>query len=234
MTFNGKSFDIPLLKSRFVMNQLSSEVPHLHLDLLHVARRLHKRRIGTCSLPALEREVLRFRRGPDIAGADVAASYGHFLATGETELLHSVAQHNRWDVLSMVALVGVYGRAEEKLDHADLVFLARTLKRARALPEALAVADRAVQLCSAEDALFVRAKIAKSLGLKSQALADLEAFCASKDDPEARLELAKLYEHHLRKPRRALECVERGVLEVREDRLRRRARLLRKIDKLGG
>jgi hypothetical protein len=74
ISFNGKSFDRPLLEGRLVMNRLPPLPERPHLDLLHVARRLHRERLGRCSLKRLESQVLGFERGPDIDGSEVAGS----------------------------------------------------------------------------------------------------------------------------------------------------------------
>ncbi len=44
VTFNGKTFDMPLLRTRFAMARLPAPPERPHLDLLHVARRVHARR----------------------------------------------------------------------------------------------------------------------------------------------------------------------------------------------
>ena len=44
VTYNGKAFDWPLLRTRFVMNRLAVPEPVMHLDLLHCARRPHRGR----------------------------------------------------------------------------------------------------------------------------------------------------------------------------------------------
>lgn len=45
VTFNGKSFDLPLLESRMVMNRIRLHITNYpHLDLLHAARRVYKLR----------------------------------------------------------------------------------------------------------------------------------------------------------------------------------------------
>lgn len=54
VTFNGKAFDMPLVRTRFVMNRMACAPPALHLDLLHIARRVHRSRIGTCNLGSIE------------------------------------------------------------------------------------------------------------------------------------------------------------------------------------
>src|SRR5690606_35748868 len=109
VSFNGKSFDWPLLTARYVMNHLAPPSAFRHLDLLHVARRVHKQRLPRCSLQSVEAMVLGFERHDDVGGAEVAARYIHYCRTGDASGLEGVVEHNYWDVLSMVALVGVYG-----------------------------------------------------------------------------------------------------------------------------
>jgi hypothetical protein len=228
VTYNGKTFDLPLLAGRAVMCRLPPLVERPHLDLLHVARRLHRERLGACRLVTLESEVLGFVRGPDIEGGEIPARYAHFLRTGDEESLASVVEHNAWDVASMAALVGLYGEPFELLHPADLLGMARTFKRAGALTEAERAAETALQRGAGPEALRVRGSIAKARGERARALADFEAFSAEASDPGVRLELVKLYEHFLKLPARALEVLDEGTGETTEATLRRRARLTRK------
>jgi hypothetical protein len=228
VTYNGKSFDLPLLATRCVMNHLPPLPVRPHLDLLHVARRLHGKRIGACRLVSLESEVLGFGRGPDVEGADIAARYGHFLRTGDDSGLEAVVGHNAWDVVSMAALVGLYGEPIGLLPGQDLVGMARTLRRAGALERAAAVAETAVERGGGVDARRARGDIAKARGDRARALAEFEALALEVDDPSLRLELSKLYEHFLKQPGLALELVERGTGEKPPAEARRRERLQRK------
>lgn len=229
VTYNGKAFDLPLLDARFVMNRLPRLPLRPHLDLLHVARRLHRRRLGACRLVHLESDVLGFVRGPDIDGGDVPARYAHFLRTGDAEALRAVVDHNALDVVSMAALVGLYGEPATALHDEDLVGLALTFKRAKALELAKQVADRAVERARSADALKARGSIAKARGDKALALADFEALSLEVEDDGVRLELAKLYEHHAKDALTALSWVERGTGEDEPSRSRRKARLERKL-----
>lgn len=231
VTFNGKSFDWPLLRTRFVMNRMTPPDPPPHLDLLHVARRLHRARIGVCSLKGVESQVLGFDRDGDIDGVDVAARYTHFLRTGDESALAAVVEHNFWDVISMAALVTLYGEPVGALHEADLVGLARTLQRARAWERAHAMANVAVEQGAGSEALRVRGDIAKARGDRDRALADYEALSGEIDDPRVRLELAKLYEHHVKQPAKALELLARGTGEGEEALVRRRTRLERKASR---
>jgi len=229
VSFNGKTFDWPLLENRRVMNRLTPLGSRPHLDLLQIARRLHRARLGGCRLKTLEQEVLCFDRGPDIDGAQVASRYGHFLRTGQDEALREVVDHNLQDVVTMVALVALYGEPLEGLHAQDLVGYGRTALRAGEREEAELLADEAVRRGGGVDALRLRAQLAKARGERDRALADFEALASELDDPKARLELAKLYEHHLREPGRALQMVELGTSEKAAQALRREQRLRKKL-----
>lgn len=231
VSYNGKSFDWPLLTGRMVMNRLKKLPERAHLDLLHVGRRLHKSRLGPCRLSGLESDVLGFVRGPDIAGADIPQRYAHFLRSGDETVLDAVVEHNAWDVVSMAALVGLYGEPFDLLHEQDLVGLARTLKRARAFDDADRAAAVALERGAGPEARRAHAEIAKARGDRAQALSHFEAFAAEVDDPLVRLELAKLYEHHVKEPMSALGWALQGTTETPEKAEKRRARLTQKISK---
>lgn len=229
VTFNGKAFDWPLLRARFVYNRLSPPPELPHLDLLHVARRVHKQRIGRCTLRDVESRVLGQERVGDIDGALIAAAYTHYLRSGHAAGLQAVIEHNTLDVVSMAALVGLYGQPVPDVDVRDLASVARTYKRASALDRARDVAHLAVERGGGGAALLARAEVQKALGDRLLALADYEAAEAELDDPDVRLELAKLYEHFQKDPARALAVIERGTSESDEAQERRSARLTRKL-----
>jgi hypothetical protein len=231
VSFNGKSFDLPLLFGRYVMNGLQRPANRPHLDLLHVARRIHAQRLLRCNLKMLESEVLGFVRGEDLDGAEVAQYYGHFLRSGDASGLAPVVEHNRWDVLSMAALMALYGEATPGLVAHDLVGFARTLLRSKALAEAQTALQQALTAGAGAQALRVRADVYRALGDHAAAVGDLEAVVAELDDAKVRLELAKLYEHRMRSPERALGMLERGVAERPEQAERRRMRLRRKLER---
>ncbi|MBK8257603.1 MAG: ribonuclease H-like domain-containing protein [Polyangiaceae bacterium] len=109
VTFNGKTFDFPLLRTRFVMNRFAKPNEPPHLDLLHVARRVHSHRLPSCNLASLESHVLGRERVGDVSGMDIVEAYMHFLRSGDESALSGVVTHNEHDVMSMVALLGLYG-----------------------------------------------------------------------------------------------------------------------------
>lgn len=243
VTYNGKAFDLPLLRTRYVMNRLPKPVEPPHLDLVHMARRIHKTRLKSRTLVAVENEVLGRGRVGDVAGGEIVATYAHFLRTGDDEALLGVVEHNGADVLSMVALVGLYGEplgastegeadyAPAALDGSDLAAAAAVLRRAGALDQADTLASAALSRGGGARARRARGDIAKARGDKARALADYEALAAEVDDAAVRLELAKLYEHHVRAFDKALGVLAQGTGEETEATARRRARLQKKIDR---
>ncbi len=231
VTYNGKSFDMPLLRTRFVMNRMPVPASKPHLDLVHVARRIHGQRLKSCKLVAIENEVLGRERVGDVAGADVVACYMHYLRTGDESALLGVVEHNAADVLSMVALVGLYGEPLGSLGGEDLAGVARTLRRAGQLERAAELADAAVDRGGGALARKARGDISKARGDKARALLDYEVLATEVDDPTVRLELAKLYEHHVKSFAAALALVEHGTGESEALVEKRRARLSRKIER---
>ena len=163
---------------------------------VHVARRLHKPRGIECRLGSIEREVLGFVRENDVPGSEVSACYLHFLRTGDAGGLLGVVEHNAWDVVAMAALVGLYGEPLEgsQLDAVDLVGVARTLKRARAVDEAWEVVERAVAGGGGRVAACARGD-REGEGGQGAGAGRLRSARERGGRPRVRLELAKLYEH---------------------------------------
>lgn len=114
ITFNGKTFDIPVLQSRLLYNRLCFDLrSKLHLDLLHIARRLWKNKIPSCALETIEFYVMGHIRDQelDIDGGDIPQTYFQYLITGETDLIRRVFIHNQFDVLYTAALFSIVANA---------------------------------------------------------------------------------------------------------------------------
>ncbi len=105
VTYNGKCFDWPLLKTRFVMNRLAPPPVLPHLDLLHCARRVFKRRLKATRLTDLEANVLDVHRRGDIPGAEIPDVYFDWLRTGANDGIERVLEHNARDLVSMAAVL---------------------------------------------------------------------------------------------------------------------------------
>jgi uncharacterized protein YprB with RNaseH-like and TPR domain len=142
VTFNGKTFDWPLLENRYRMTR-SIAVPKLaaHLDLLHPARALWKFRLGTVRLVDLEREVLNptllgWHREDDVSSKFIPQFYFDYLRGGPPEPLTGVARHNQMDLRGLAALFGKINSllsqescADDEIHGLDLFGLSKFLHR---------------------------------------------------------------------------------------------------------
>jgi uncharacterized protein len=105
VTFNGKSFDWPLLTTRFQMSRLG-KVPELtgHLDLLHPARRLWGLALRSVALTQLEQYILKLDRGPDIPSSMIPQRYFEFVRGGSASEIAEIFHHNRMDLCGLACL----------------------------------------------------------------------------------------------------------------------------------
>jgi hypothetical protein len=104
VSFNGKSFDAPVLETRYLFHRLAWPAGGLtHVDALHPSRHLWGD-AGGCSLTTLEAQVLGAPRAADVSGVEIPARYFQFLRTGDARPLGAVLEHNRRDLLSLAAL----------------------------------------------------------------------------------------------------------------------------------
>ncbi len=106
-TYNGKSFDVPLLNNRYTLNTTPSPFSELsHIDLYHLSRRLWKRRLASCTLNAVEKHVIRINRtDDDIPGWMIPDIYWNYLQDQDARPLKNIFYHNEIDVVSLAALL---------------------------------------------------------------------------------------------------------------------------------
>lgn len=244
VSFNGKAFDLPLLRARYVMNRLGVPSTPPHFDLVHVARRIYGDRMSQCRLVHLERDVLGFVREGDVHGSEIPSRYTAFLRHGDAEGLIPVVEHNLWDVIAMAALVGELAArvtgddASGRFEASDMAGLAKTALRAGDHSLAIAMAGEALDRAGLERdratavrAGTVAAKAHRKRGAHGQSKeALLSLLDHAPDDPWAHLELSKLYEHKYRDPWRALDHARRAIgAEKDEAMLKRLARLEERV-----
>ncbi len=131
VSFNGKSYDLPLLKSRFTLNRIKHNFSRMpHLDLLHASRRIWKNRLPDCTLNTLERIILGVFRDGDVPSNLIPAMYFEYLRTKDARPLKKIFYHNEIDILSLVSLTIVLHQIHksplEQLSHkTDLLTLAK-------------------------------------------------------------------------------------------------------------
>jgi uncharacterized protein YprB with RNaseH-like and TPR domain len=247
ITYNGKTYDQPLLETRFRMARSRTPFERLeHLDLLHGARRLWKLRLETCRLVDLENQVLGVEREGDLPSEMIPYYYFEYLRTKQAMRLVPIFHHNAMDILSLACLTAIVPAAfrspeESGLRHgADFIGLARWMLQAERQEEGVRLLRHAVHLGLPDDLLFRTlwelACAERRLGRGDAALALLADLAASRNPYRARAygELAKHYEHKKRDYATALEMTRQALriddtpeLRHREKRLRQRAELPR-------
>jgi uncharacterized protein YprB with RNaseH-like and TPR domain len=106
LTYNGKTFDYPLLRNRLILNRVDNPIQdYSHLDLLHLTRRLWKHSLPSCSLGTIEERIFCFNRLGDIAGSLIPQAYFTFLQTGDTGDIQRIVDHNQQDIVSLARLM---------------------------------------------------------------------------------------------------------------------------------
>lgn len=241
VSFNGKTFDWPLLRSRFVMNRVCAPELPPHLDLLHCARRILRRRLRSIRLVELEREVLGMYREDDVSGALIPQLYFDYLDGGDVSPIARVIEHNANDLIALAALVAelvshfdeVHG-GDDPRDHLAYARVAeRTGDRGRARSFARAAADGGGEAACTVEACLLTARMARRGGdVDDEERALLEALRAADDDElraMVQLMLSKHYEHRRKDPERALEHATGTALAEGDEATERRvARLERR------
>ena len=241
VSYNGKAFDWPLLRSRFVMNRMTPPTPPPHLDLLHCARRVFRYRVESARLVEIEAGVLGHVRQDDIPGALIPALYFDFLRGASERTLHPVLEHNASDLVLLVALLADLARrfsapaveddAGDLLGCAEVAF--RAGDEARALAFAEASASRAQQSRVHTLAWCVTARVRWRNADRPGAAAALRRALETADGqaaPALHLALAKLSEHAFKDLPAALEHAHlAAVAEPAALHSRRLTRLQRKL-----
>jgi uncharacterized protein YprB with RNaseH-like and TPR domain len=220
ITYNGRSYDQPLLETRYTMNRARTPFARMeHLDLLYGARRLFKLRLDNCRLVNLENQILGIEREGDVPGEMIPYLYFEYLRSRRAYRLAPVFKHNVLDIVSLACLTGVIPEAFRDPENVrarhgmDLLGLARWLRVSDRLEEALRMMRRAVDLGLPDQhlfrTLFEAGSIEKKLGQEDAAIATFTDLTLSPNAfrGKAYEELAKHYEHRERNFAMALECV---------------------------
>jgi uncharacterized protein len=228
VTYNGKSFDQPLLETRYTMQRARHPFAGMtHLDLLHGARRLFKLRLESCRLVNLENQILGVERHGDVPGELIPYYYFEYLRSQQAFRLIPIFHHNVLDIVSLACLTGVIPAAFQDPENmparhgADLLGLARWLQMSGRLEEAHRLMRRAIHLGLRDEhlfrALFDTGTLEKKLGLEHAALATFTDLSLSPNPYRARAwdELAKHYEHREKNFPMAMECV-RAAREIED------------------
>ena len=115
-SFNGKSFDMPVLRDRLGYHGMEAPREPAHVDLLHASRRRWKGVLPDCRLQTLEWSVCGRRRSGDIPGDEIPAAYHHFVRTGDSSDMLSVLHHNALDLLTLADLAAALVLPDDELN----------------------------------------------------------------------------------------------------------------------
>jgi uncharacterized protein YprB with RNaseH-like and TPR domain len=236
VTFNGKSFDWPLLESRFTMTR-SIAAPRLtaHLDLLHPARALWKLRLGSVRLVELERHVLDaprlgWHRDEDVASALIPQFYFDYLRGGPVEPIAGIVRHNQMDLRGLAALFGKINTmlcetpcATDEMESLDLFGLSKFLQRRgdsdRAHSTCAQALDAGLPAEFRPKARRELALMAKRRGEHAQAAALWQEIAADPQDGlQACEQLAIHFERNAKDLSRAAEFAELALSKIRRQR----------------
>lgn len=262
VSYNGRGFDLPRLRNRLRMHRLPEEaLARPHLDLLHPARRLFRHALEDCRQPRMEELLLGTRRHDDLPGSEAPAVYQALLHEGRDAGLARVASHNRSDLLGLLGIAGrMAGLVSDPLGQGRglpgsarlatarlLAARGRPQEAQRVLEELAARAGGRVQ----RGALWELGLLHRRAGRWREAHACFAPLARRGGRRvEALVELAKLEEHRLSRPRRALVHAQRALAELdaraqlggasprgqeqRQAVLHRLRRLQRRCGRLGG
>ncbi|MDR1966382.1 MAG: ribonuclease H-like domain-containing protein [Synergistaceae bacterium] len=236
-TYNGRSFDIPILLTRHI---LARRRPHWesfpHIDLLHISRRLYRGYLESCSLGSVEKHVLGVKRsGEDIPGSMIPGLYLQYLHSGDASSLRGVFYHNRLDIASLAslychasrALCGESSDGRELLRAGDIWLRMGRNERASSLwGMAMDSGDPASRVhATLRAAHFAKKNQDYETARKyfARALAEIghrqSARTAGGAAAGALEELAKLEEHRFMSPARALDHVNEALRVLKSERL---------------
>ncbi|QHW35363.1 hypothetical protein GZH47_29460 [Paenibacillus rhizovicinus] len=227
VTYNGRTFDWPVLYNRFILHGYRSfDWQPVHIDLLHPSRSVWRNTLVSCRLSHVEEERLGIKRDDDVPGSLAPAIYFQYLADGNPEPLHGVFKHNEIDMLSLAALAirfghflggGVGSRIPVPEEAEEILRTGLWLERmgrpelAEPLYARFTAHPRPTAKC-----LCLLAERDKKCGNWQRAVllwqkAVLLTGETSRPDYEAHIELAMYYEHKTKELEQALQLAEQAL-----------------------
>jgi uncharacterized protein YprB with RNaseH-like and TPR domain len=247
VTYNGKSFDVPLLITRYRLARQPDPFSEKsagtdggrgtrksHVDLLHLTRRACAHDWDNCRLQTAERRLLGFARKDDFPSHLIPQAWTDFVRGGGVQSLQAIAEHNRHDVLSLAVLLGMLAAMYSEPGHEA----ANSLKIAQAHAARGNLAHAVDHLTGAfevldETALLFLAKLYLRQQRDEQAVTIWmrlrENHCVAAIET-----LAKYHEHVLHEPATALGFAEE-LLRLQPGsgiHAERHARLSQRVEKL--
>jgi len=223
-SFNGKTFDLPLLRNRFIMNRIRTDcLDKPHIDLLHIARRVWKLRLRHCNLTNLEEALLGVPRVDDLPGAQVPERFFSYLKTGDFTLLDDVLEHNEQDIVNLQTLLchmcRMYENPEQLRFDEDVYSMGVALDRFHHPEEA----RRCYELAGGAMHAASQSRLAtnyRKCGEREEAVRVWQGMIARREGGIAPcVELAKHYEHAEKDYAAAMDTVRKALILLAEPTL---------------
>jgi uncharacterized protein YprB with RNaseH-like and TPR domain len=206
VTYNGKAFDAPLLKTRYTLHDIP--VPfedYAHVDLLHLARRLWRDRLPSRTLKYIEENVLDApRTSEEVPGYEIPWLYFDYLRTGDASEMKGVFYHNAMDIVALAALFGLtasmlHDPFDENIQHGlDVMALAKLHEDLDQWDRAARLYERGLEMSIDKEDFW---KAVRRLSVLQKRRGDMDAAirwwkqAAAQGHVYAHVELAKYYEH---------------------------------------
>jgi hypothetical protein len=239
--FNSGTFDLPILRNRWVMARMSGELTHPpHVDLLTMVRSLYRHRMESCSLRMVEERLLGYERDDPVSGALAPDAYFNYLHGGSGPVLEMVLEHNRLDVISLVHLHSLLLRrvsgGDSDMDAADWLALGRHRFRRGARADGWRALRNAAGYTKGEAAatagLWISRRLVRRRSIDSadRMLERLESTFS--EDVRVAVARARLLEWRRKDPHAALSVVEAAqqrLPDAARELEPRRERLARKV-----
>ncbi|MBF0381592.1 MAG: ribonuclease H-like domain-containing protein [Magnetococcales bacterium] len=232
VSFNGKSFDGPLLSTRYRLAGMSDPLANLnHLDLLHPARRAFRNVWPDCRLQSVEKKLMAFHRKNDLPGSEAPEVWLNLVRYGQTEKLRAVVKHNGLDILSLAAMLPALAltyNTPEKVG-ASIVDIAKAYQKNNNQKTAFTLLEKHQNQLE-DDGLK---ELAKQYRRQKnwQKAKEIWTTLAKKEDQEAILSLAK-YEEHITKDYNAASNQINKLIKLsgpKPEHIYRRDRVLGKV-----
>jgi len=243
VSYNGKSFDIPLLNSRFILNRMQP-IPEEtnHIDLLHSTRTFWKYSMENCKLKTVETELLGLFREDDIPGDMIPDAYFDYLRSRQIDKIERIFYHNRFDIITMLAnlilIVNAYKSRDPDNNPLTDYAKARMFTRKKNIERSIAHYEHVLmssisigrwQKTSLElAALFKKTgQYEKAIPLWENTLGDQYPLAT-----EPYVEMAKYYEHKSKEYQKAVAIITKALAKLPEHRSSERTQLEHRLNRI--